>query len=140
MIRKIKKMDLNEIIPLFKQLWPDVFIKQENIEPLLDRYLNDENYEMYCFEEEKILGLITLSKRSAFFYGGTVAVIEDVIVDENIRRGGIGRKLVEFVERQMENQGIKGIELSSDFYRDETYKFWEKLGYTKSAFQFRKIF
>jgi len=139
LIRKIQKTDLNEITLLFKQLWPDTFIKQENIASILDKYLTDENYEIYCFEKEKILGLITLSKRPAFFYGGKVAVIEDIIVDKGKRRFGIGRKLVKFVEREMKTQGIKGIELSSDLYRHEAHQFWEKLGYEKSAFQFRKI-
>jgi len=127
-------------MPLFRQLWPDVSFEHENMSTLLDKYIMNDNYDMYCFEEEKILGFITINNRFAFFYGGNVALIEDLIVDEKHRKRGVGRKLVEFVEKELERQGIKSIELASDFHRDDAHLFWEKLGYTKSAYQYRKTF
>lgn len=131
--------DLPDIIRLLNQLWADKFLNPEDVQSVLKRYIEDENYEMYCFEEGKILGIISISKRRAFYCGDKVAIIEDLIVDEQSRGKGIGKELVEFVERELKKEGIKGIELVSDVHRSEAHEFWDKLGYPKSGYQFRKI-
>ena len=138
MIRKIKIEDLVDVLQLLKQLWPDASIIPEDMEVLFKQFLKDDCYDMYCYEDEKILGIITISERHTFFYGGKVAVIEDLVVEGQNRGRGIGRKLVEFVEKELDKEGIKAIELSSDLHRSEAHRFWEKLGYGSSAYQFRK--
>ncbi|MFB0560431.1 MAG: GNAT family N-acetyltransferase [Candidatus Lokiarchaeia archaeon] len=65
-------------------------------------------------------------------------MIEDLVVEEKFRNKGIGKKLVDFVEQQIKHERIRGIELSSDFNRNQAHKFWERLGYKKLAYQFRK--
>lgn len=139
LIRKAKRSDIKEIIPLLNQLWLDVQLDIKNIEAIFNEYVQNVNYKMYFSSEGEIQGLITISLRDSFFYGGKVAIIEDLVVDEKYRGRDIGRKLVEFVEKELRGKGIRAIELSSDLHRDRAHGFWEKMGYMKSAYQFRKI-
>ncbi|UCE75457.1 MAG: GNAT family N-acetyltransferase [Methanomassiliicoccales archaeon] len=139
MIRKIIKEDIKEVMPFLQQLWPDTPIDHNKIEEVFNRYLIDDNYEMFCFEEKEILGIITISKRYAFYYGSTVAIIEDLVVDQQNRGKGIGGKLLEFAEKEIKAQGISAIEVASDIHRNQAHLFWEKHGYTRSAYQFKKI-
>ena len=138
MIRKVVKKDFPDCLRLFQELWPNVSIDSSYMQSVLEQYLENENYEVYCFEKDRIIGIVTVTKRLTFFYGGKVAIIEDLVIEEKFRNKGIGKKLVEFVEQQIKQEGIRGIELSSDFHRNQAHKFWERMGYKKLAYQFRK--
>lgn len=138
MIRKVVKKDFPDCLRLFQELWPNVSINSSDIQSVLEQYLKNENYEIYCYEKDGVIGIVTITKRLTFFYGGKVAIIEDLVIEEKIRNKGIGKRLVDFVEQRMKQEGIRGIELSSDFHRNQTHRFWERMGYKKLAYQFRK--
>jgi N-acetylglutamate synthase-like GNAT family acetyltransferase len=140
MIREAKIEDAEAILPLFHQLWPNRQIDSDETVQILGCYIEDGNYEIYCYEDEKIEGIITVSIRQAFFYDGSVAIIEDLVINKYIRGEGIGSELVRFVERKLKEKGISSIELSSDFHRAQAHDFWEKLEYKKSGYHFRKFF
>jgi ribosomal protein S18 acetylase RimI-like enzyme len=138
MIRPVTKEDLPAIVRLFRELWPTEPLTADEMAPVLDMYLHDNDYELFCFEKDTIVGIITVSKRWAFFHRGRVGVIEELIVSEGCRGQGIGKKLTRFVEERLSEQGITGVELTSDLRRKQTHRFWEHLGYERRAFQFRK--
>lgn len=138
MIRKVEPEDFDEVVRLFMQLWPEMPLSYDDLKSVLNIYLDSRRCEMWCYDDDGIKGIITLTRRPAFYYGGQVAMLEDIIVDEPSRRQGIGQELVRFVEHRLENEGIYGIEISSDFHRDKAHSFYEKLGYKRSGFHFRK--
>lgn len=138
MIRKIQESDFDQVIRLFTQLWPDMPLSYDDVKSIFDEYMQNRNFQMWCYEDERIVGIVTLSIRKAFYYGGPVAILEDVVVDENHRGSSIGRQLVEFVEAKLENEGISSFEVSSDYHREGAHAFWEKLGYKRSGYHFRK--
>jgi GNAT superfamily N-acetyltransferase len=141
MIRQITDKDFSRVTELLHQLWPDKKIEYEEMRRVVRKYIKESNYEIYGYEEKGILiGVVTVSFRWAIFYEGKVATIEELVVDQAHQRKGIGRKLVKFTEDVIaENKKVKGIELSSDLRRKETHKFWEKCGYPKLAYQFRRV-
>jgi GNAT superfamily N-acetyltransferase len=140
LIREVTYGDLSRVVALLQQLWPEKQIEHEKLWELLEEYIKESDYRIYGYEEEGVLlGISTVSLRWALFYGGRVAIIEDLIVDKDHRGEGIGRKLVRFVEDRMAEDGeVKGIEVSSDLHRKTAHEFWERCGYSKLAFQFRK--
>ena len=140
MIRQVISADLNRGVELLQQLWPEKQIKDGQLHEVLEKYIGGSGYRIYGYEEDGILlGIITVSFRWALFHEGKVAIIEDLIVDQAHRDKGIGRKLVRFAEDRVAADGeVKAIELSSDLHRKAAHEFWEKCGYSKLAFQFRK--
>lgn len=65
--------------------------------------------------------------------------IEDLVVDACHKRAGIGTALVRFVEDKIvQHEGAVAIEVHSDLHREDAHIFWESLGYSRFAFQFRK--
>ncbi|UCG70061.1 MAG: GNAT family N-acetyltransferase [Thermoplasmata archaeon] len=140
MIRKIRSEDIPDVMRLLEQLWPDIHLDPKEIKTILDKYIQNDDYDIYCYEEQKVQGIITITKRDAFYYGGKVAIIEDLIVDKKYRGQEIGRKLVEFVEKELKQNGIRAIELSSNLHRDRAHEFWERMDYKKSGYESRKIF
>jgi PhnO protein len=140
MIRQITEKDFSRVVELLHQLWPEKKFNYDELRKVLKKYMKESYYEIDGYEEKGILiGLVTVSFRWAVFYEGKVATIEELIVDQAHQGRGVGKKLIKFAEDEIIRKNkAKGIELSSDLRRKETHKFWEKLGYPKSAFEFRK--
>jgi PhnO protein len=140
MIREITEKDFSRVAELLHQLWPDKQMDYEELRKVVKKYIKDSNYHIYGYEDKgKLVGLVTVSFRWAVFYDGKVATIEELVVDQGFKGKGIGKELVKFVEDKIIRPGkAKGIELSSDLRRKESHIFWERLGYPKRAFEFRK--
>jgi ribosomal protein S18 acetylase RimI-like enzyme len=84
-------------------------------------------------------GIITVSFRWSLFHGGEVALIEDLVVETACRGRGIGRRLVDFVEERIARQDrATAVEVNSDFDREAAQRFWDRCGYSRLAFQYRK--
>ena len=139
MIRPLGKSDYDQVCKLLKQLRSVEKHEIDRIMPVLKKYTSDPDYMIWGYEDDdRIVGFITVSLRQALLYEGKVAIIEDLIVEENHRSEGVSRKLLRFVEDIMESMGVKGIEANSDFQRSEAHEFWEECGYSKLAYHFRK--
>jgi len=72
--------------------------------------------------------------------GGHVAILEDMIVDQEYRGQGIGRSLVEFTLAQLKVKKIQRVTLLSDKTNTKAHNFYEQQGFIHSTMTpFRKI-
>ena len=120
---------------------------QQQIVPYpLDPKLAAENYVtlrhrsdcivLVAREGEEILGTV-----SGFCCRGlatTLLTIEDIIVREDLRGGGIGSRLMEAVHAYGRELGCEYAILVSSGFRKRAHKFYEKMGYTEEVRGFRK--
>ncbi len=65
-------------------------------------------------------------------------VIDDLIIEENLRGKGIGTKLINFVIQLAEKKNIKTIKLDSGLQRNQAHNFYENLGWEKKCFTFER--
>jgi GNAT superfamily N-acetyltransferase len=139
-IRKLTIRDQERLTELLQQLWPNHSLDPGALSKLFRRYTQEEDYGIYGYEDDRTLvGIITVSFRWALFFQGRVAIIEDLFVDRAYRHKGMGRKLVAHVEGLISRDStVKAIEVNTDFPREEAQAFWERCGYSRMAFQFRK--
>ena len=68
------------------------------------------------------------------------ALVENVVVDEQYRRRGIGRLLMNYAVGKAKETGCHKIGLSSDTSRKEAHKFYRSMGFEASAHGFRLYF
>ncbi len=68
------------------------------------------------------------------------AVVENVIVDERVRRRGIARTLMEHMIELAQRSGCYKIGLSSNKQRHEAHRFYESLGFQQYGFGYRIYF
>jgi len=116
---------LSEVNVLLKQL-------SERIPPctleLLKDIVEDKNLELWvALENEKIVGmgeLVIVLKPD-----GTIAQIEDVVVDEGQRGKGLGKAISEKLIERAQERGARAIHLSSNPLRVAANELYKKIGF-----------
>jgi GNAT superfamily N-acetyltransferase len=139
-IREVQQGDTADVLQLLRQLWPEGHLDEARIGAIVERYVGDPGYWIYGYEVEGVLrGLVTVSFRWTLFHAGQVAIIEDLVVDEGFKGQGMGTALLDFVENRVVEEGrARTVEVNSDLHRNAAHAFWERHGYARLAYQFRK--
>ncbi len=141
--RIAQKEDLQELIKLYKQLNPE-----EDLIDLEKAYSvweasEKSNVTKYFIaaDDKKIVSTCNITLVPNLTRNGkSFAVIENVVTDNNYRRRGIGKKVIQnAIQYAKENNCYKVILLSS-IKRTESHRFYESIGFngnSKKGFEIR---
>ena len=86
---------------------------------------NLENYYFVAFDIDKIVGFISYHTQELF-------------VDKDYRNNGIGKFLINEIEKISRINNIKSIEVTSNVKRIENVDFYQKMGFVKTHNKFTK--
>jgi GNAT superfamily N-acetyltransferase len=139
-IRQANCEDLPSILGLYQQNGIDdkEVLSIDEANDMLNKFKQYPNYAIYVatFENE-VVGTFALLIMDNLAHKGTPSgVVEDVVVDENFRSRGIGKKMMEFAIEKCRNQGCYKLMLSSNIKRDMAHRFYENLGFKKHGYSF----
>jgi N-acetylglutamate synthase-like GNAT family acetyltransferase len=130
MIREAESKDINALETLYKELAPNsknIMVLPERIEQIR----SDSNNYLFVYEEKGIVVgtvFVTLGLDPMYQFR-PYAVVENVIVDNDFRGIGIGKKLIEYVDQLCVSKGCTKIMLLSSVNRVEAHEFFIKNGY-----------
>jgi len=144
-IRLLEELDYYKgFINLLKQLTTTDDILYNNFLDIFNSLqISTPIYEIktYVIEDEKCKKIIatgTIMICQKFIHEcGKVAYIEDIVVDENYRNFGYGKKILELLKEIAENRKCYKIILNCSEYNE---KYYEKLGFSKKNIQMAKYF
>ena len=111
--------------------------RPEDLEQLANLFLADENaYACVAASEGRVIGFgsVFLQRR---IRGGCSAVIEDVVVDEDFRRQGVGARIVEELLDYAKNRKCFKATLVAG---DQNLHFYELLGFHEDNRAMRLLF
>lgn len=145
-IRAATEKDIPRIMELYRQL--SFHPEEHKIPPLKDckrvfaRMSEFPDYSLLVAEEDgKVMGTTVLAILPGMAHGtSSFAVVEYVVVDENLRSKGIGKLLMEYCMARAKEAGCYKIMLTSDKRRERAHKFYQSLGFEASAEGFRFYF
>jgi len=132
-IRKLQKEDLsNGFLHTLDSLRQASNIDKKTAEKIFDKInSNSDHIVAVAIIEGKIVGSTTLLIETKFIHnGGKVGHIEDVVVDKEHQRKGIGEKIIMYLLRYAKDQGCYKTILDC---ADEVKPFYEKLGFKHNA-------
>ncbi|MGI4850487.1 MAG: GNAT family N-acetyltransferase [Janthinobacterium lividum] len=122
--------DISEILPLLDQLGYPV---TENIlKTRFNRFKKcSDNDVVVAIIDNLIVGFIAWSTTPLFVLDKIRFHIEALVVNENYRSKGIGKKLIQFVEEIAHKSGPNIVDLKSSVKRakDGSHEFYRKIGY-----------
>lgn len=133
-IRHAQVTDIPGLLPLLVQLgYP---CELESLQARFIRFLDNPGYGVAIYEmNTEIIGLVAWSKTELFVSDKSRFRIEGLVVSENHRGKGIGKKLMLFVEAIAKNHSPAIVDLTSGLRRssDGSHEFYKRLGYQNTG-------
>ena len=112
----------------------------EDFTQLLKNYIDDNDKKILVakIDDSKIVGLISMVFLSRLNQKTLELYIPELIVSQNYRSQGIGKKLINFSIELGKEKKCHRIRLESGNQRIESHKFYKHLGFEDSSIFFTK--
>ncbi len=132
-----KESDFEEIVILFRQLWPDKVVNSHELIKVFRKSIESENDKCLSVKQDgKTVGFCAIVFANNFWQEGTIAQISTMVVHEEYRNRGIGKKLLQSAIAIAQKRNCKKLELESSFHRKSAHGFYENNGFKKRAYYF----
>jgi len=134
-IREARDEDAKGVLELAKE-FPSSTKLDENffLKAWGNKLVDPNSYIGVAESENSIIGYISGYLHFAFYANGSTFWVDEILVNENMRRNGVGRNLVESVVPWIGNRDCKIIALATNGAK----KFYSELGFQDSARYFKK--
>ncbi len=144
-VRLASEADLPRVVELLAQLSPDDPDREDTSSPLpygyhlMFREMGQGRQQLLVAElRKKIVGTLVLIIVPNLSHKGTpFAIIENVVVDQRHRGKGIGEALITRAIKEARGAGCYKVSLTSNKFRKEAHRFYERLGFGRTHEAFR---
>lgn len=134
-IREARAGDLGPLLDLYSFLGePYRGLRRPNCDDLFTRVLLDPNQSTLVAEVyAEVVGTLVLAVLPNLAHGGApYAIIENVVVEEEHRREGVGEALVREALCRARNAGAYKVSLCSNVVRAGAHEFYRSMGFEES--------
>lgn len=123
---------------------PDIY---NDVDPFERRYFeflihDEKTLALVCENEGRPVGFCVVSLRepseNPLLKARKVAFVEDLCVDEQCRKMGIGKALMAEVQQRAKAKGAAAMELTVWAFNENAVKFYEKLGMSPRSITMEK--
>ncbi|MBL7967903.1 MAG: GNAT family N-acetyltransferase [Prolixibacteraceae bacterium] len=129
--------DIEELTVLLQALFsqdiefqPDYIKQKSGLEMIIKNPLIGEILVLKI--DGKIAGMVSLLYSISTVLGGKVAILEDMVIDENYRNKSFGMQLLNSAIQHAKQTNCLRITLLTDFNNDIAIRFYQKAGFNKS--------
>lgn len=138
-IREIESRDYKAVAAIWRDVLDIPSATDDITARTYERMKSDSRYHTYVAEAEgRVIGLVTAVEVIAIGYPNGYIKMNGLGVLPEFQRQGIGRMLMERVESLAKERGANAIGLASGIRRTGAHEFYERLGYSKTSYWFRK--
>jgi ribosomal protein S18 acetylase RimI-like enzyme len=143
LIREAIEGDLPRLIELTAQLLDDPGEDYARSPEAYDRAFEEicrDPRQTLCVAERdgRVVGsLVLVVVPNLGRHGRPYAILENIVVDESERRGGIGEAMVRHAVALAEEAGCYKVALTSRTHRQDAHRFYERLGFHVGSLGFR---
>ena len=129
-IRLIEVEDFPELYDLLTQLMTKNPPNRSKMELAFREALDDPMVKIGVFDDgQEIVGMISVSVHHTLHHSGWVALVDEMVVSEKVRRQGVGKDLMDWAKVEARKLGADTLELHSAVYRKDAYAFYQSLGF-----------
>lgn len=142
MIREATAADLAGVLGLYRFLGVDApehyrgerALTPEEAAPLLARIsANPDQALLVAVEDGEAVGtVVVIAYPNLTHEGRPAGLIENMVVSPSVRRGGVGRALLDAANDWMRARNVVKVSLTSNQAREGAHRFYEALGWERS--------
>jgi len=138
-IRKIKQEDYSYIADIIRNDLGYCNSSDIDVAVRLNKIKDQSNYITFIAEyANKVVGFIGLIRGIAYEINGEYVRVAALATKQEFQNMGIGSKLLEEAENYARKINAETIVLNSGIQRIQAHEFYEKRGYIKKGYSFRK--
>ena len=135
-VRPAQPKDSDTVFALAREFASSFRVDEEAFRTSFVALMAEPNAHLLIAQiEEDVLGYVLAFSHQTFYANGPVAWVEELMVDANHRRQGIGQALMQSVEVWATERNCKLLALATR----RAAPFYEARGYQASAAYFRKL-
>ncbi|MGR9115566.1 MAG: N-acetyltransferase family protein [Gammaproteobacteria bacterium] len=136
-IRQASMKDIDALLILLNQLFSIehdfVFDEAKQRKGLELMLISDEGRCIWVAEHQSsVIGMVTIQIMISTAEGNRVGLLEDLVVHDDYRKQGIGRKLLVEIETWAERQGLTRLQLLADRDNLPALSFYHNAGWSKT--------
>jgi GNAT superfamily N-acetyltransferase len=139
-IRVAALADLAAVLKIYGQPAVDNgdTLPEDAARALFQKFSAYPSYRLYvaCLDSDVVGTFALLVMDNLAHLGRPSAIVEDVAVDPQFQRRGIGRQMIEFAMKQAKATGCYKLTLSAATHRREAHEFYESLGFDCHGYSF----
>ena len=136
-IRNAADDDFDLAFDYIVNLWTYNNYDKEIIRDVYRNVLKNKNdFAFFLFENESPLGFCHGTFFNTFWLSGNTCYVSSIITNQDSRRKGYGRKLMDHVKDLAQRRNCRAIVLDSGIVREDAHRFYENYGFTKCAYCF----
>ncbi len=138
-IREIEKKDYISVAAIWRNVLGFLPATDESVTRTYEKMKNDSRYCTFVADMDgNTVGFVTTVETLAIEHPNGYIKINGLAVLPEFQHCGIGKMLMDCVEKLAYRHNASAIGLASDFQRTGAHEFYEHLGYKKTSFYFRK--
>ena len=135
-IRPAEAKDQDSVFGLARDFATSFAVEEEALHSSFSALIGDPNAYFAVAEVGKnVIGYVLAFSHITFYANGSVAWVEEIMVEASHRQQGVGKVLMHSVHAWAESWGCKLVALATR----RAAPFYETLGYQASATYFRKL-
>lgn len=135
-IRSCTESDLRSVYELVCEL-ENKALKFEAFEGIYNKNLaSDDSILLAAEHENQVVGFLSLFIRPFLHHADLVGTIEELDVRSALRGQKIGTRLIERAIEIARERGCDTLELTSNLWREDAHRFYERNGFTKGSYKF----
>lgn len=139
-IHEATEVDLPAILSLYTQLGQDdgTVLDLAEASRIFARMQTYPDYRIYVADlHGRVVGTFALLIMDNLGHrGARSAILEDVVVAEDVRGQGIGKEMLKYISNLCQAKGCYKISLSSNRKREAAHRFYESLGFTCHGYSY----
>jgi diamine N-acetyltransferase len=132
-IREAQAADVPALLRMMRKLAeqpPVIPFEEDKVRAALDKFLGDAElgHTWLLWAGEKPAGYVILTLGYSFEFRGRDAFVDELYIEPEFRRMGLGRRAMEFLEERARELGVNAVHLEVDRGNDAAAELYRRSG------------